>query len=63
MPTFKELEHEGNEFFAVESNRETVKRAEIKITENLEKKQEEERKKLQEEWLSTNNPFLWTDLD
>lgn len=55
---YDELEHEGNEDFEFQ-NRKNEKEIRQKVEQKVAEKIEENKEKLQEEWMSIDNPFLW----
>lgn len=64
MPNYDEIEHEGTEDFPIFQNRTTDKQHKEKVKIEKEEQKETRKEKLQEIWMSVENPFLWEgDLD
>ena len=55
---YDELEHEGDENFSFQT-REDEKDIKTRIKTAVNAKLEENKEKLQEKWLSVDNPFIW----
>ena len=64
MPRYDEIEHEGTEDFNVFQNRDVNKEVKKQLKVFDDKKAEDQLEKLQEKWMSLDNPFLWEgDID
>jgi len=65
MPTSRELEHEGGEFFEQSDfpNREEYKKFKEEVADQVEKMKDIEQAKLQDAWMSLDNPYLWEPMD
>lgn len=61
MPTSRDLEHDGGEFFEETDfpNREEYKQFQLEVIAELEAKKDSEKAKEQEQWMNVNNPYLW----
>lgn len=61
MSRFKEIEHDGFEFFGKDDrpDRKRVRFIEKELNDSLKANEGEVKKKAQEDYLSINNPLLW----
>lgn len=59
MPKYDDIEHEGTEDFAIFQNRQTDKKIKTRVETVKNSNKEEKLNKLQEKWLSPENPYLW----
>lgn len=59
MPRYDEIEHEGTEDFNVFQNREVNKEIKQQIKTHKDEQAAAKLEKLQDEWMSLDNPFLW----
>ncbi len=65
MPTSRELEHEGGEFFEEQifPNREEYTKFQEDIVKELKEMKHSELVRKQNEWMDIENPFLWEPID
>jgi hypothetical protein len=61
MSRFKDIEHDGFEFFGKDDrpDRKRVKFIEKELAETVNKNQDEVKKQAQEKYMSVENPLLW----
>lgn len=62
MAAYDELEHEGDEEFTFQ-NRENEKQVKKKIRDKADTIKLDQKERLQEEWLSVENTYVWSPLD
>ena len=65
MPTSRDLEHDGGEFFEQEvfPNREEYFRFKKDVEDQVEKMKDLEKENKQKEWMNLENPYLWEPVD